>query len=141
MPIFEYKCDDCKIIVEKIYPSLEKSHVFIDCPKCKSDGMKRLGIPSSVSLSRSKMDNSPIDNAIGRDAEARWTDIKARQESRDNVRLETGSIGLTEVERGKFAPISSDQVETRTEINNSLTEGKRMESGIEATNSWLSSVD
>jgi putative FmdB family regulatory protein len=141
MPIFEYSCKECNVLIEKIYPSLEKSAEVLNCPRCGETRANRLSIPTSVSLSRSSMDNSPIDNVIGKDADARWQDIHNRQASRDVVRKETGSVGLSELSRGEFAPVTKENLETRVEVSKSLEDGQKIKPGKEASRSWLSSVD
>jgi hypothetical protein len=66
------------------------------------------------------MDNPPVDNFIGRDAERRWDDIHQRQATRDKVRQESGQVGLTMVGRNDFQPLSSEKKELRTSLNETI---------------------
>jgi hypothetical protein len=87
------------------------------------------------------MDNAPIDNIIGKDADARWSDIHERQQIRNTARTQTGSAGLTEVGKNEFAPISEKSKETRTEVTASLKQAPKLDSGTDSSKSWLSTVD
>jgi hypothetical protein len=87
------------------------------------------------------MDNSPIDNVIGKDSDKRWEDIHNRQEKRDKTREETGSVGLSETSRGNFEPISESNKKTRDEVAKSMATVPKIEPGKKATKSWLNSVD
>lgn len=84
MPLIEYKCSNCNLLVEKLL--YEAAPDFIKCERCSREAEK-LQIPTSISLVRSEMDNSPIDNAIGREADKRWEDIHNRQDIRNPVLL------------------------------------------------------
>jgi hypothetical protein len=48
------------------------------------------------------MYTAPIDVVIGRDAEARWSDIHRRQGDRDKVREEAGKSSLIMTGRNDF---------------------------------------
>ena len=66
------------------------------------------------------MDNAPIDNLVGRDAEIRWNDIHHRQEVRDSVRQQTGEVGLTMTGRNEFKPVTATQKKLRTSLNEAV---------------------
>ena len=123
--------------MEKIY--LSAGPDTVPCERCDSEA-KRI-FPTSISLMRSEMDNSPIDNAIGKDADKRWENIHNRQELRASVRQKTGKSGLTEVSKNNFVPISEDKVKTRTGIKELLADPPKMKSGSSETKKWLSNAD
>lgn len=86
------------------------------------------------------MDNAPIDNFIGKDAEMKWNDIKERQDKRNKVRSETGSLGLSQVGRNEYVPVSEDNVRTREEVSKSMGEAPKIVPGQESTSTWLKSI-
>lgn len=119
MAIREYKCNECSLITEKIILSDKEIKESISCPRCQADATF-LAMPTSVSLGRSTFSEAPIDTIIGKDADRRWEDIHRRQETRDKVRKESGSVGLTMVGRNEFAPIPEKVKLARTELNDIL---------------------
>ena len=119
MAIREYKCEVCNLITEKIIAASQEIKESIPCPRCKENA-KFLEMPTSISLGRSTFSEAPIDTIIGKDADRRWEDIYKRQETRDKVRKESGSVGLSMVGRNEFAPISEEVKVTRTELNDIL---------------------
>jgi phage FluMu protein Com len=119
MPIREYKCSSCNLLTEDIIASSLEVPATKTCPRCKSVA-NFLFMPTSVSLGLSSFSEAPIDTMIGKDADRRWEDIHKRQEIRDKVRRESGSVGLTMVGRNEFAPISEEVKATRTELNGIL---------------------
>jgi putative FmdB family regulatory protein len=118
MPIFEYKCPDCQLLSEKLVLGSAAAPATVTCPRCKGVAAKKEF--SSFAMARSGMDNAPIDNAIGKDAELRWTDINRRQEARNKVRQDTGTTGLTMVGRNDFAPLTETQKELRTSLSEAV---------------------
>lgn len=118
MPIFEYNCS-CGLRHEHLVLPPHTAPTTHPCPRCRAEAVKQ-DYPSSVALARSGMDNPPVDNFIGKDAERRWADIHRRQETRDRVRQETGTQGLTMVGRNDFQPLSPTQKELRTSLNETI---------------------
>ena len=116
MAIREYKCNDCNLITEEIILGAKPVAPTIICPKCKGEA-QFLAIPTGFSLGVSSFSEAPIDNIIGKDADRRWEDIYKRQEIRDKVRKETGSVGLSMVGRNEFAPLAEEVKIARTELN------------------------
>lgn len=119
MAIREYKCKDCNLITEKIIAASQEISKSISCPKCKGESLF-LEMPTSISLGRSTFSEAPIDTIIGKDADRRWEDIHKRQEVRDKVRKDSGSVGLSMVGRNEFAPIAEEVKVARTELNDIL---------------------
>lgn len=119
MPIFEYRCPECRLLNEHITMTPSGPPQKISCKRCGAEAIKT-DYPSSISLARSGMDNAPLDNAIGKDAEKRWGAIHARQAIRDSVRKETGEVGLSKVGQDKFVPVTSAQKELRTSVNETV---------------------
>jgi hypothetical protein len=66
------------------------------------------------------MDNAPVDNLIGADADRRWADINRRQEIRDRVRAQAGETGLSMTGRNEFTPVTVQQKELRTSLNETV---------------------
>ena len=122
MPLFEYKCPDCGLVEEHIVFSTKDNTPTKPCGRCKAASVK-LAFPTSISLARSGMDNAPVDNFIGKDAETRWKDIRKRQELRDKVRSEAGAAGLSMVGRNDFVPLTETQKELRTSVNEAVASG------------------
>ncbi len=113
MAIREYKCA-CGVLTEKIIFDAKNIPSTIICPKCQGEAT-HLVMPTSISLGRSTFSEAPIDVIIGKDSDRRWEDINRRQELRDKVRKETGSMGLSMVGRDEFAPIGEETKAKRTE--------------------------
>lgn len=135
MPIREYKCNECNLVAEEIILGIEEPQA-IECKRCGAEAAK-LDMPTSVALMRSSMDNSPIDNAIGKDAEKRWEAIHERQETRDKIRKETGSVGLTRISKDEYKPISEENTKLRTDLHQNLIDPPKLESGKETSKEWL----
>lgn len=114
MAIREYKCTsaDCNAVTEKVV--MGEPDKTTRCPRCGT--VAELKVYSTVNVARAGESNAPIDIIIGKDAEMRWNDIHSRQEIRDNVREQSGTVGLTSVGRNEFAPISSEHKALRTEV-------------------------
>jgi len=119
MAIREYKCQDCNLITEKIINASQEIKESISCPKCKGNA-SYLEIPTSISLGVSSFSQAPLDNIIGKDSERRWENIHRRQEIRDKVRKESGSVGISMVGRDQFAPLTIEDKERRSELNEIL---------------------
>lgn len=119
MPLFEYKCSKCSLLDERLVYPPEKPLPEVPCARCGAPA-HRMEFPSRISLSRSSMDNAPVDSLVGRDAEARWNDIRRRQEIRDGVRRETGEVGLSMNGRNAFQPLTSTQKELRTSLSEAV---------------------
>ena len=122
MPIREYKCESCKLLDEKILNG--EPPETVKCARCGADATLRR-IPSSIALARSGMDNAPLDNFIGKDAEKRWTVLKDRQAKRESVRKETHAQGLTAVGLGNsgaetYKPITPEQKTMRTGVTQAI---------------------
>lgn len=47
MPIFEFKCESCKKVIEKIVKS---DITFTECPNCSSKAVKQLSAPGGFDL-------------------------------------------------------------------------------------------
>lgn len=120
MAIREYKCPSCGLMMEKIIPTNDTPPPYSTCSRCGAESEYR-PIPSSIGIATSNFSHQKMDVAIGRDAERRWADINERQQIRDSVRQKSGQVGLSMVGRNEFVPLSSDQMETRTDVMTSLT--------------------
>ena len=123
MPIREYKCPDCGLLSEKVYLGTDYPKTA-ECPRCHATAEAR-NFPSSIALARSGMDNAPLDNLIGKDAESRWSGLSERQAQRDTIRVAEQVQGLTAVGAG-YKGISPDKKSLRTEVTRAVeTQGFR----------------
>ena len=122
MPLREYKCPDCGLLDEHLIggepPDTQP------CRRCGKPAELRR-IPSSIALARSSMDNAPLDNFIGKDAEQKWALLGARQQARDQARVATQSQGLTAIGVGKtgaekYQPIAQAQKVERTMLSKTI---------------------
>ena len=128
--IYEYRCtniDECGAVSERTQRMSDPIPDFIPCPICNSAARYKL---SAVTVLTGNMTNHSFDVAVGRDAERRWTDIHKKQEVRDKVRRETGSVGLQGVAPNQFRPIPEQQKQVRTNVMKAVErDGFRSESG------------
>lgn len=122
MPLREYLCPSCGLLDERLINGEPPESVA--CRRCKTSAdLKR--IPSSIALARSTMDNAPVDNLIGRDAEVKWGLLNQRQKQRDKVRVETASQGISATAIGvtgpeAYKPVTPEQKTTRTEVSQAI---------------------
>lgn len=119
MPLFEYRCSSCGLTEERLILGTRPAPPTDTCTRCGASSQK-LDYPTRVALARSGMDNAPVDNLIGRDAERRWDDIHRRQEIRDKVRVDSGEAGLSMTGRNEFTPVTVQQKELRTSLNETV---------------------
>ena len=80
MPIYEFYCSKCDIIIEEILPV--GSHK-IKCKKC-GKFQKRM-ISRFLGIVKGS-ENRSLDCIVGKSAEDRWKQIHKRKEVRDKVR-------------------------------------------------------
>jgi hypothetical protein len=113
MPRYDYKCtnQECGALTEKIFPANEEKPKTAPCQACDSPAEFQFPAPAVMT---SGMTNSPIDVAVGREANARWERIHEQQDKRNKVRTDTGSVGLAAAGVESFKPLSQDQKQART---------------------------
>lgn len=138
MPIREYLCPNCNLLMEKIHMAAAPDTEI--CDRCKAYSMLQK-MPSRVALLRSEMDNAPIDNIIGKDANKRWEELDKRQKTRDAVREATGSVGLTAISKDEYVPATEENVATRVEIKEGMTDPEKISPGVENSQTWLSTQE
>lgn len=109
MAIREYKCS-CKCVKEVIMPTQDVPPEFVECPKCGSPAP--LVQFSRTGLVTSNFQENTLDVAIGADSDKKWAMYAERQEERNKVRKETGSLGLTEM-NGTYVPIPESRKAAR----------------------------
>jgi hypothetical protein len=68
---------------------------------------------SVSNFTRSSFQEAPVDIKVGADAAKKWQMYHDRQEERNKVRSDTGSLGLTEVGPGEYVPIPDSRKEAR----------------------------
>ena len=122
MPLREYKCPECGLLDEHLIYGTPPA--YVPCKRCRQPAELRV-MPSSIALARSGMDNAPLDNFIGKDAEQKWGLLRERQKQRDAVRVEAQAQGLTAVGIGgtgaeKYQPIAPDQKAQRTQLTQTI---------------------
>lgn len=118
MPIREFRCQTCDALTEQIINMSAEVPERIKCKRCGSPALLRTH--SNVAIMREGSDNAPLDIAIGRDANARWDDIKRRQEIRDKVRTQSGQLGVVATGRNEFVPVTEEQKVLRTQVHEAL---------------------
>jgi hypothetical protein len=104
--------------MERLLPTSKTPEPLLQCDRCGADA-SYVEI-SRVSLVTANFQEQSIDVLIGNDSERRWSDIEKRQKSRDKVRQQTGSLGLSMVGRNDFAPLAPEDKKKRSEIHESL---------------------
>jgi len=111
MATYQYACSDCNAVIERVQSMNESRPESVPCIYCAGQANFIL---SAVAVLTGGMSNSPIDVSVGREAEARWASINARQEKRNQVRRDANKQGLTATDYKTFVPITSEQKATRT---------------------------
>jgi hypothetical protein len=101
---YDYRCQKCGCVQEHIQPITAPLPETLKCvrPGCKG---KCTIVITAAAISKSGMTHEPFDIAVGRDAEARWADIRRRQDLRNKVRKESGEQALVMTGRNEFQPI------------------------------------
>ena len=112
MARYDFQCEKCDIVKEHIQSVDAALPKTIKCPGCDGD-MEFVQRP--VGLGISSMDTTPLDVAVGRDADARWERIHERQAVRDKVREESGVTGLTATGTNEYVPLSIEKKFGRTD--------------------------
>jgi hypothetical protein len=111
---YEFECTDCKAIQEVVVPMSQAKFDDRPCPYCKGTAKYKLGAPG---LMTSSMTHQTVDVLVGKDAEARWSDIYRRQELREKVRKESNQTGISMTGRNEFKPLSKNKNTVRTEAS------------------------
>lgn len=121
MATYSYKCQDteCGFVTELVQPMKDPTPDVVKCGKCGKDS----GIEvTAAAILTGGMSNAPIDVVVGRDAEARWADIKRRQELRNKVRQNSGEHGVRMTGRNEFQPIKDGRLTTVNAPNSGTDE-------------------
>jgi putative FmdB family regulatory protein len=118
MPTYEYFCEKCLYLFEESFKKYEDT--ISPCPKCDSAAERK---PSAPSIFKSGTSRESVDIQIGRESERRWSDIKSRQEKKENIRKESGQQALQvehKLENGKityeYKPVSKDRIAERKNL-------------------------
>lgn len=119
MPIREYRCPSCNLLDELIVHSSTESPATKKCSRCGADSAL-LQFPTSIALARSGMDNSPLDNLIGKDAERRWARHNETQQVRDEVRQKHNTVGLSATGPETYVPLAPERKALRTEVTKAV---------------------
>ena len=111
---YEFVCsnNDCQFTTEHIQPMSEALPESLPCPLCASPSHYKFSAPAIVGERK----NESFDAAVGRDSERRWSAINDRQAQRDQVRRNTGEVGLVATSHDTFTPIPAKQKEVRTQV-------------------------
>jgi len=104
MPIYEFKCDNCKLTFEKIFSRVSKNQQE-DCPDC---GNKANRIPSLTNFKMKESTSIPkeIDLKVGADAEKRWLEYEDRKSVKEKIRKENNTSRLSRDLNGNYSPVS-----------------------------------
>jgi len=108
--IYDFQCVVCKFVLEVIQPMQTATFEDRVCPRCGKNA--KFMFDGGPAVATSGMSNAPIDVVVGRDAEARWSDIKRRQAIRDNVRQTSGEQAVRMTGRNEFEPIKGGRLAT-----------------------------
>jgi putative FmdB family regulatory protein len=101
---YDFRCQKCELLVEHIQSIKDLLPEKLKCPRPGCDG-KCVIVVSAPAIAHSGMTHEPFDVAVGRDAEARWADIRRRQDLRNKVRKESGEQALVMTGRNEFQPV------------------------------------
>ena len=126
---YRYQCSNeaCGARLERVVPIREHTP-DTTCEYCGSVAPQVIEAPAVMT---GGMFNQPQDVTIGRDAAARWADIHTQQETRDKVRKETKSTGLTADGFQRYKPITKAQKDLRTRGMNAVSrDGFKDQTGI-----------
>ncbi len=133
MPIFEYFCEPCNAEFEEALTNqddIKQYGTWYPCPGCGGYAA-RLGV--SVTNFNFKggvrgesgvhgqsgvhdLDYPQLDKAIGRSSAKRWERIHREQAVRDQIRRETGTVGLVKEQtkdKTVFTPATQDNMKVR----------------------------
>lgn len=121
MPIFEYKCSSCGVVMEKVR-KVEDKNSPLACMYC--DGATTpLEFPTSISMSTPGSDNNVIDVKIGAASEKEHERIRERKADRDKVRVDSNQNGLSATPSGTIKPITEEKKRIRTDVLTMLDKG------------------
>lgn len=117
--VYEYLCtnDTCGVTTELTLRMSDPRPESIDCPYCEGRADFKFSAPALMTGGMSK---KSFDAVVGADAERRWASIHARQEKRNKMRQETGSVGIHATAYDKFEPISEQTKRIRTNVSNAV---------------------
>lgn len=110
---YDFCCEKCNGISELVQPITSDLPSTIKCVRTGCGG-RCTQVVTAPMISKTGMTHEPFDIAVGRDAEARWTDIRRRQEIRNKVRRESGAQVLTMTGRNEFQPVKGKTLGTIT---------------------------
>lgn len=112
---YTFICQNCEIAEEVVMPMSSAKFDPRICPYCGGRSVHK--ITGAPALATSTFTHQPLDVTIGRDANARWADIRRRQELRNQVRANSGEVGLTTTSGKEFRPLTNEQKTLRTEAS------------------------
>jgi len=119
--IYKFKCESCSLQIEIVETASTMKFDDRECPRCS--GASKHVFEGAPAVATSGMSNSPLDVAVGKDAEKRWSDIYRKQEVRDKIRKETGEKALRINSKNEFAPLPGARLETVTIPQNTPVSG------------------
>jgi putative FmdB family regulatory protein len=98
MPRFDFQCEHCGLLFEKLFQKSEVSDTA-PCLKCSKDSQRLLpqvgfSFGSGKTVGNTGVDSldSSIDKAVGRDADKRWESVKVRDHYKREVQRDNGGV-------------------------------------------------
>ena len=128
MPIYEYMCQDCGVVSEKLRRIADRNDPF-KCPECGSDNTKlavsvpSINIPVTDGLRGSG--KADMDRVIGKDAEMRQEYYKREGEKKFKVRKESGQAEIGRTNTGEYIPLPKKHLEQRGRAYNRFEHAKK----------------
>lgn len=117
MPIYEYLCQDCGLLSQKMRKMAERDNAF-KCPECGSDNTKKaMSAPAAhIPVDGHNLRGSgkaDMDRLIGQSAERRWAQIEGEAKKKEAARKEFGQQALGRSEDGSYKPVPKKHIENR----------------------------
>lgn len=129
MPTYEYYCEACEAIFEELHLSREDRDRYSKGYPCKSCGRQAVRVPSASNFTFKgvsegdptrrgnsgvhDLDYPSLDKAVGRSANRKWKEYRARKAANDSVRREAGATALSVGPDGKVVPTDAGTLEAR----------------------------
>jgi hypothetical protein len=120
MAKYDFNCSSCGITQEILMPMATATFDPRPCP-CGQLARHVVYAPAIVTGNSTPAKTS-VDIAVGKSADEKWANIHRRQEVRDKIRKDTGSLGLSSPDGKTYTPLSKDKKEIRTRVTDAVSE-------------------
>lgn len=145
MPTYEYLCERCEVIFEELLLSKQEIVKYSKEHPCKTCGEMCQRVPSATNFQFKgiaegdptrrgnsgvhDLDYPSLDKAIGRSANRKWKEFRARKQERDRVRKESGSNALAIGPDGRAMPLDAKALDVRERAFKILKKAKDQNRG------------